>query len=182
MVQDSNASFLKFRNLTVILIQHHGAVRVARNDVLHPRVCERSTEFFGKFQEKIFISGAPCRFTATSFSHQNSPGNTGRIKNLLHRKGDGLPVGIETESTAEPEQPFLLPVEDRKSIRVDQLLPRIVGDAPGIVWGTLHGRKELHHFLIRDAALTYQSPAEVQDFPSHMLNSNRTRVLASAAG
>src|SRR5258706_84743 len=116
------------------------------------------------------------------FARQQSPGNSGRIQNLFHRQGDRLAMRIETQSAAEPEQPFLFSVENRKLIRVDQFLPRILGNAPRIVRGAFHGRKQLNNFLVRDAALAYESPAQVENFSSHMFDSDRTHVLARAAG
>src|SRR5882762_4338349 len=182
MMEDPSTQFLVFRNLAVILIEHHCAVRVARDDVLYSRAPKRFDEFCGKLEKKIFISGTPRRLTATSFTRQHSPGNSGRIQNLFHRQGDRLAMRIETQSAAEPEQPFLFSVENRKLIRGDQFLPRILGNAPRIVRSALHGRKQLNHFLVRDAALAYESPAQVENFSSHMFDSDRTHVLARAAG
>ncbi len=157
-------------------------MRVARDDVLYSRAPKRFDEFFGKLEKEIFISGTPCGLTTTSFARQHSPGNAGRIQNLFHRQGDRLAMRIETQSAAEPEQPFLFSVENRKLIRVDQFLPRILGNAPRIVRGAFHGRKQLNNFLVRDAALAYESPAQVENFSSHMFDSDRTHVLARAAG
>src|SRR5712675_1562348 len=116
MMEDPSTQFLVFRNLAVILIQHHCAVRVARNDVLYSCAPKRFDEFFGKLEKEVFISGASRRLTATSFARQHSPGNAGGIKNLFHRYGYRLSMGIETQSAAEPEQPLLFSVENRKSI------------------------------------------------------------------
>src|SRR5258708_40356398 len=103
MLADPSAQFLVFPDLTVILIQHHCSVRVARYDVLYSRDPKRFDEFFGKLEKEIFISGAPCGLTTTSFAWQYSPGNSGRIQNLFHRQGYRLAMGIETQSAAEPE-------------------------------------------------------------------------------
>src|SRR5258706_5846305 len=114
MMPNPSAQFLVFRNLAVILIQHHRAVRVARYDILCSRAAKRFDEFFGQLEKEIFISGASRGLTATSFPRQHSPGNAGGVKNLFHRHGDRLAMGIETQSAAEPEQPFLFSVENWK--------------------------------------------------------------------
>ena len=182
MVQDAHAQFLIRRDLTVILVEHCRAVRAARYDVLYPRVCECFDELLRKLQEKVFVPRAPRGLTAASFPSQHSPGNSGCFENLFHRQGYRLPVWIETQSTPQPEQPFLLSVENRKLIRLDQFLPSILSDAPGIVRSPFHGRKQLDHFAVRNAALAYESPAKVENFSSHMLDADGTYVLARAAG
>src|SRR6266853_2149335 len=182
MVHHTHAEFRVRRDLPIVHVEHRGAVRAARHDFLYFRVGKRLDELLRKLQKEIFVSGAPCGLTAAGFTRQHSPGNAGGIKDLFHREGYRLAVWIKTQSTSEPEQPFLLSVENWELIRFDQFLPRVLSNAPGIVRSAFHGRKHLDHFVVRNAALAHQPPAQVENFSSYMLDADGAHVLTRATG
>src|ERR1700749_1328830 len=105
----------------------------ARNDIFNAGLRQRLNQLVRQLQIQIFVPCSSCRLATARFARQNSPGNAGRFKNLLHRQRDRLAVRIEIQSASEPEQPFLRAIENRKGFAVDEFFTRVLSYSPWIV-------------------------------------------------
>ena len=142
-----------------------------------------SINFLRKLHEQVLVARAPRRLTAAGFTRQHAPGDGGGIENLLHGRGNCLAVLIETQSAAQPEEPFLAAVENGELLRGSKRFCRVSCVAPQGLWGA---RSMVVNssatFSLLDASFADQPAPQIQSFPSHMFDAHRTDKLAGAAG